>query len=350
MTKSIIYLSLLLSSSIVLAQNWEEGSESRIQQERLETYSRDNTNPLGWWPFGSINLGLLNFDDSNKEGDGQNLQVKGLLSFYDLSGDYVFEGGVGIQNSNASDKVTTSALLEAGSRLRWSSRWEAGPILNMFIGQGDRYGSSNSDITSYVGGNLLYRIPLERNDILRVGGRWVTDIGIPNDFSNIFMFEVHYGLPFQSGNRTASRRPSSQHLADRAFEDAELNSAPLPYSTRQVEPNSTTKRKLATLAQELLKNEGLVDRIRIVGHADQRGSAYSNQMLSKARAQEVANALIFSGFPKERIEVVAMGENRPIAYSESAFDRNRRVEIEFRGVSDSAELHRLLEQSGIDRL
>lgn len=351
MIKSSALVLTLLISTVSNAQQWDSDSHTRLSRSDLQTSTKDNTQPTGWWPFLAVNLGLLNFDGNRSEGDGQNLQAKGLMSYYDLGGDFILEGGLGIQTSDANDKTTASALLEAASRLRWSSRWEAGPVLNLFIGEGDRYGSSSSDLTSFIGGHILYTIPLENNDLLRVGGRWITDIGIPNEFANIVMFEVHYGFPFVNNTASVARAPQSSgadHLARRAFE-TEITSSPFLYSTRQIEPNSTTKRQLSALARALLNEEGLVTQIRVIGHSDERGSVYANQMLSKARAQSVANTLIFSGFPKENIEVVAMGENRPLALrnSQQAWDENRRVELEFKNVSDPQRLESLLRKTGI---
>lgn len=347
---SIIALCVFLPS-VALAQQWESDTSTRIDRSDIQVSTKDNRRPIGWWPFLSVNLGLLDYDGNRSSGDGQNLQAKGLMSYYDLGGNFILEGGLGVQTSDANDKTTASALIEAASRVRWLSRWEAGPVLNIFVGEGDRYGSSSSDFTSFVGGNVLYTIPLENNDLLRVGGRWVTDIGIPNEFANIVMFEVHYGFPFSTGQTSTARVPrhsGADHLARRAF-SSDVSSSSFLYSTRQIEPNSTTKRQLSVLARELLNDEGLVSQIRIVGHSDERGSVYANQMLSKARAQAVANTLIFSGFPKENIEVVAMGENRPLSKRKGpqSWDANRRVELEFKNVSDSDRLEALLKKTGL---
>lgn len=343
--------SLLLFPCLAQAQ-WDSGTESRLQLNRLDTVSQDNTDPLGWWPFLSVNMGLLDFDGENSAGDGHNLQVKGLLSYYDLGRQFTFEGGFGLQNSEAGDRSTTSGLVEAATRYRWLNRWEAGPLVNFFIGNGDDYGSSNEDLTTFIGANLLYHVPLENGDLLRLGGRWMTDVGIPGEASNIVMFEVHYGLPLGQSSAPAAQRPQprTDHLARLAFESSEWSGPQLAYSTRQVDPNSSDRRKVSQLAQRLLQQEGLVERIRVIGHADERGSTYANQMLSQARAQSVANALIFAGFPKDRIEVVAAGESRPLISgpTQEAWEKNRRVELEFKGVRDLSQLQSTLQEVGIE--
>ena len=69
----------------------------------------------------------------------------------------------------------------------------------------------------------------------------------------------------------------------------------------------------------------------IKGHADSTGGEQSNIKLSTHRAFNVRNALIAQGIDASRIEVVAMGENSPIASNDTADGRqaNRRVEILF---------------------
>jgi hypothetical protein len=345
----VALLALLLTSYSAFAQQELSGGELRLQSEEVETYSRDNRDPLGWWPFISLNMGLLD-REGDKAGDGHNLQAKGLFSFYDLSRDFNLEAGAGLQNSDANNEASISGLLEGGARLRWLSRWEAGPLVNFFVGNGDDYGSSSPDITTFVGANLLYDLPLANGDLLRAGGRWMTDVGVPGEFANIFMFEVHYGLPFGEKNVVTQEKPRSEHLARLAFENSEWEGPQLAYSTLQVDPNTTDRNRLARLGEELMQDNDLVTEVRVIGHADERGSTYANQMLSEARATSVANALVFAGFPKERIQIIGMGESRPLVPGDTpnAWEHNRRVELEFRGVRDLEQLRSLLRETGIE--
>lgn len=53
-------------------------------------------------------------------------------------------------------------------------------------------------------------------------------------------------------------------------------------------------------------------RATISGHADAIGSAKGNERLSERRARTVADAMIAAGFPADRLEVLAYGDNAPL--------------------------------------
>jgi outer membrane protein OmpA-like peptidoglycan-associated protein len=70
-------------------------------------------------------------------------------------------------------------------------------------------------------------------------------------------------------------------------------------------------------------------RIRIEGHADQRGSSTFNQWLSEQRASRVARVLEQAGIPLTQIEIVGYGGTRLRSTGTSAdqLASNRRVEF-----------------------
>ena len=70
-------------------------------------------------------------------------------------------------------------------------------------------------------------------------------------------------------------------------------------------------------------------RIRLEGHADERGTREYNLALGERRANGIMNFLIVNGASRNQIETVSYGEERPAdrASSDAAYQRNRRVEI-----------------------
>ena len=80
-------------------------------------------------------------------------------------------------------------------------------------------------------------------------------------------------------------------------------------------------------ARELASNPS--KRIRLEGHADERGTREYNLALGERRANGILNYLIVNGAARNQIETVSYGEERPAdrATSEAAYQRNRRVEI-----------------------
>jgi peptidoglycan-associated lipoprotein len=70
-------------------------------------------------------------------------------------------------------------------------------------------------------------------------------------------------------------------------------------------------------------------RIRLEGHADERGTREYNLALGERRANSILNYLIVNGASRSQIEVVSYGEERPAAsgQTEQSYSRNRRVEV-----------------------
>jgi len=81
-------------------------------------------------------------------------------------------------------------------------------------------------------------------------------------------------------------------------------------------------------ARIMLTNGGV--RIRISGHADERGSDEYNLVLGTKRATSAKRYLEGKGIDGSRIEIVSYGEERPVDQggTESAWARNRRDEFE----------------------
>ena len=80
-------------------------------------------------------------------------------------------------------------------------------------------------------------------------------------------------------------------------------------------------------ARDLAANPG--KRVRLEGHADERGTREYNLALGERRGNGILNYLIVNGASRSQIEVVSYGEERPAqsGQSEQAYGRNRRVEV-----------------------
>ncbi len=92
---------------------------------------------------------------------------------------------------------------------------------------------------------------------------------------------------------------------------------------------STESRSILEAKLPLLRANPNV-RIRIAGHADERGSDDYNVALSQRRAAAARRFLVDQGIAQDRIDVVGFGEERPAmtGSSEEAWARNRRAEFE----------------------
>jgi peptidoglycan-associated lipoprotein len=94
---------------------------------------------------------------------------------------------------------------------------------------------------------------------------------------------------------------------------------------------SALDQKLAILQA----NSGV--RLRIAGHADERGSDEYNLALGQRRAASAKRYLTQRGIADSRIEIISYGEERPATSGgdESAFAQNRRDEFEITAGGDN---------------
>ena len=73
-------------------------------------------------------------------------------------------------------------------------------------------------------------------------------------------------------------------------------------------------------------------RVRLEGHADERGTREYNLALGERRANAVRAYLVAQGASRSQIEVISYGEEKPAdsGHNESSWVQNRRVEIVYR--------------------
>lgn len=86
---------------------------------------------------------------------------------------------------------------------------------------------------------------------------------------------------------------------------------------------------------ELVKHHGrylsfnVNAKVRLEGHADERGTREYNVALAEARAQAVKQLMLYEGAGNDQISVISYGEEKPVAFGhdEESMSLNRRVEI-----------------------
>ena len=73
-------------------------------------------------------------------------------------------------------------------------------------------------------------------------------------------------------------------------------------------------------------------RVRVEGHADERGTREYNLALGERRADAVRAYLVSQGASNSQIEVISYGEEKPIVSgkNERSWAKNRRVELVYR--------------------
>jgi peptidoglycan-associated lipoprotein len=131
--------------------------------------------------------------------------------------------------------------------------------------------------------------------------------------------------PPSSGNTDAeaARRAREAEMARLRTTMAEMVFFDYDRSEIRMDSRAVLDRKA-----RILRDEPTV-RMRVEGHADERGATEYNLALSSRRAESVKNYLTAFGIQASRIETVSYGEDRPLerARNEAAWSRNRRAEF-----------------------
>jgi peptidoglycan-associated lipoprotein len=127
-----------------------------------------------------------------------------------------------------------------------------------------------------------------------------------------------YGNGLRDGEYIGDNRPDGGELGSILyfdFDSSELRAGDTEIVSRH--------------AVQLGQNPGM--RVRLEGHADERGSREYNIGLGERRAQTVRRLLLIQGASAAQISTVSFGEERPAAdgSDESAYAQNRRVEITY---------------------
>ena len=94
--------------------------------------------------------------------------------------------------------------------------------------------------------------------------------------------------------------------------------------------------KLANILKEQKDNWQSIE---ISGHTDIVGSISRNKTLSLERAQSVMLRLIMQGIPADRLTAVGYGSERTLSAYPATSEKNRRVELLFKGVLDGVKIN-----------
>ena len=104
----------------------------------------------------------------------------------------------------------------------------------------------------------------------------------------------------------------------------------IQFATNSAEINRTSLLILDLFSAYLIRNDAIG--VHIKGHTDDRGRPEDNQVLSEARAAQVATTLEMFGVPASRITHRGFGQSRPLVSNATKEGRskNRRTEFEIR--------------------
>lgn len=123
--------------------------------------------------------------------------------------------------------------------------------------------------------------------------------------------------------------PSAAELAEMRKREQMLATTVFYFDFDKSDLKPEAREPLTYHAERLKDNPSM--RVRLEGHADERGTPEYNLALGERRAIAVQRYLQVQGVPASQMEVISYGEERPVASGtgESNWSRNRRVELKF---------------------
>ncbi len=139
-----------------------------------------------------------------------------------------------------------------------------------------------------------------------------------------------YGGGDQNGISSSSLTDEERSNAQQQAEQAALRDITVFYfdfDTAEIKPEA--RDVLIAHARYLANNPG--QKVRLEGHADERGSKEYNLALGERRANAVQRFLIVNGASRGQLETISYGEEKPavMGSGESVWAQNRRVELVF---------------------
>lgn len=378
-----------LLASVAMAQ--DESQTSKMAAPK-PTYMNVN-DPVGWFPFIGLAGGYMSSNDTLLT-EGTPGELKLLGSYFSEGRNSVFDFGLGFMSDSFSQKSATQNNFISGgiAELAWrynsDSRWQIGPVVDGFIGGGNRYGSTDPTWTSFGGLQLLKEFPVKGSNMFRVGLKALGDLSIPDQDIGIVSLDLQWG--FGSDQRSpqigetdtdtsrsvAGTQPMTETedsmRSDITGEEATAatagdavmnarrvietdpannaiilrNDARMQFSTGTATVEGNNAEFIQRVGSTLSQHSDLFTKVEVIGFADQTGSRNTNMRVSKFRAQEVAKTLEAGGLPSDKIQTSWKGAEDPLYKSLLPEDmqQNRRVDLKFHGVKDQTALQDVLNQ------
>lgn len=363
--KKVLKLNLLLA--FILIYNPLYGAESSYSKIRAD----ETKKPL-YLNFG-LNFGLSTIDgqDGKVQEDqrGYLLDLKSIFSYY--KNDFVYDVGGGWFYSNMKNDFegteTRALFSELSVRYRLNENWQLGPIYNHYFGTdvshllGNDQNKSRSQLP-LIGLRLNYEIPNLSNRV-RLGVQGLTDVTLPGRQMYLAQADLQIGFSIfgEKFNKTKPKvkedfrdvvepidfHDSIQDLDENVSmrQEGEYLILTLSHQLFNFDTDSTVlteaaKKYLKGLGVYLRDNNKDWEHLSVEGHTDIRGTYAHNIQLSLGRSASVMKEILTQNVFLSKITQKGFGPNKPLDRRNTmeAYDKNRRVELKFKGLKKPVEM------------
>jgi outer membrane protein OmpA-like peptidoglycan-associated protein len=332
--------------------------------------------------FGGLDLGMALYSETGQQSDGPrsgfDFGVRGLVAYYLDS--WVIDGGLGflfISSSGTNYKPTPERIsssvrtvfFDLSPRYRLDEHWQIGPELQFWTtsdyGLNRDLNLRDSNNALMAGVQTMYEWGAEKK--YRVGARWNMDLNASD--RDLHVIQGFFQMSFSGFGSKDQTNPYLEEMRESDVEKAEdlpdpepvvlptpapeqsavptqagpqekmvvtLDVNELPFESDSARLPKYTRDRVQEIGRFLGEHKEDWTSLIVSGHTDEQGNKKYNQKLSKARADTVRQLLGEGGAPLSKIKSVGMGSTRPLdrRHNKEAWAKNRRVELEFKGVKD----------------
>jgi outer membrane protein OmpA-like peptidoglycan-associated protein len=330
--------------------------------------------------FGGLDLGMALYSETGALSDGSrsgfDFGVRGLLAYYLDS--WVIDGGLGFLFISASgtsqlnqglSSSTRTVFLDLSPRYRLDEHWQIGPELQFWTTTDKGLNSNITDTSTnnalMAGLQTMYEWGAEKK--YRVGARWNMDLNASD--RDLHVIQGFFQMSFSGFGSKDKTNPYLEEMRESDVDKAEdlpdpepvvvptpapeqsavptqagpqekmvvtLDVNELPFESDSARLPKYTRDRVQEIGRFLGEHKEDWTSLIVSGHTDEQGNKKYNQKLSKARADTVRQLLGEGGAPLSKIKSVGMGSTRPLdrRHNKEAWAKNRRVELEFKGVKD----------------
>lgn len=148
---------------------------------------------------------------------------------------------------------------------------------------------------------------------------------LPPGLADVDLGQAHSMAPIGNVGKPPAQPGVTPVAAEKAECSATAFSTILVFATKITALNDDQRRFAQDLAKAMQSPGWRNCRWVLEGHADSRGPADANMILSERRAAGVVEVLAAAGVPKEHMTVKAMGETRQAFPDDPTRTENRRV-------------------------
>ncbi len=224
--KSIASGACLFASVAVFAQTKaepqyipNESAQRPVQRESLKEKAQEWTNrhvardmaqsqsTSGWMP--AISLGAGSFEQNgNTDQDGGGFALKVLGTMYLADSNWLGDAGIGVQQMDFKDRGNDPmvGVLGISARYVFADNWSVGPTADLYLGNGEDFGSTNDNFTGFFGAQLVRSFPIENDQLIRVGAKAAGELGEGGQSSTNLALVFEWGF---GANNSLVRRVSS---------------------------------------------------------------------------------------------------------------------------------------------